>query len=97
MPSLHEGLSMLSMEASMNGVPVVESGCPGLGETLPPDWPLVSRENSAAAYARCFAVPEERRKALADETRRYAEAHFTMRLMGQAYERLYRDKCSKAD
>lgn len=97
MPSLHEGLSMLSMEASMNGVPVVESGCPGLGETLPPDWPLVSRENSAAAYARCFAVPEERRKALAAEARRYAEAHFTMRLMGQAYERLYRDKCSKAD
>lgn len=90
MPSLHEGLSMLSMEASMNGLPVVESGCEGLAETLPPGWPLESKANAPEDYAECFALPQEERRVLAEKARNFAEEHFTVARMGQCYEELYK-------
>ena len=37
MPSEFEGLSMLSMEASINHLPVIANSAPGLSDTLPPD------------------------------------------------------------
>jgi glycosyltransferase involved in cell wall biosynthesis len=40
MPSRFEGLGLLSVEASLAGIPVAACRVAGLEETLPPDWPL---------------------------------------------------------
>ena len=49
MPSRYEGFSLVSLEASASGVPVIGSTAPGQIETYPPDWPLtVPVEDSGA-------------------------------------------------
>lgn len=40
MPSHFEGLTLISIESSFSGVPVIASFAPGLDETLPESWPL---------------------------------------------------------
>lgn len=40
MPSHFEGLTLISIESSFSGVPVIASFAPGLDETLPENWPL---------------------------------------------------------
>lgn len=40
MPSHFEGLTLISIESSFAGVPVIASFAPGLDETLPENWPL---------------------------------------------------------
>ena len=40
MPSHFEGLTLISIESSFAGVPVIASHAPGLDETLPENWPL---------------------------------------------------------
>lgn len=94
MPSEFEGLSMLSMEASINALPVIANDCPGLGETLPPEWPLKVQGNSVESYIHIFRdmLPAANRNALAAEARHYALQHFTVRLMQKGYERLYKEK-----
>ena len=92
MPSEFEGLSMLSMEASVNRLPVIANLCPGLSDTLPPDWPLAVSGNDMNGYARIFdeVLPHADRKALADEAQAFAREHFTIRRMQEAYEKIYR-------
>lgn len=49
MPSRYEGFSLVSLEASAGGVPVIGTTAPGQIETYPPDWPLtVPVDNSDA-------------------------------------------------
>lgn len=94
MPSEFEGLSMLSMEASMNRLPVVANRAPGLRDTLPPDWPLMVDGNSVEAFAGMFrdvlAVAD--RKELADRAYEFASRHFSIRHMQEEYERVYAGK-----
>lgn len=91
MPSLFEGLSIMSIEASMEGLPVIGSGCPGLGDTLPPDWPLNAETNSADEYVRLFrdVVPCADRERLGRRARTFAMEHFGIRKMQQEYEKAY--------
>lgn len=91
MPSEFEGLSMLSMEASMNGLPVVANRAPGLADTLPPDWPLMVNDNSIAAYMHLFdsVLPTISRQELVAKARTYAASRFSIRHMQQEYERVY--------
>lgn len=93
MPSEHEGLSMLSIEASMQGVPVIANNCPGLGDTLPPQWPLKVENNDIDGYMRLFetVVPNADLAALGRESQRFAQQNFGIRQMQEAYERLYFD------
>lgn len=91
MPSLHEGLSILSIEASMERLPVIANSCPGLIDTLPPHWPLAVAGNSIGQYARLFndILPTVGRAALAHQAEAFATSHFGLRQMQQSYERLY--------
>lgn len=89
MPSLHEGLSILAIEASMNGLPVLASRCAGLIDTLPPHWPLAA--TTLAEWLRLFrdTLPTADRQALAKEAQAYAARHFSLSAMQSGYERVY--------
>lgn len=91
MPSEFEGLSMLSMEASLNGLPVIANDCPGLADTLPPQWPLKVQGNSVTEYLHlfCDTVPTASRQALAAKSYAYAAQRFTIDIMQHEYEKLY--------
>ena len=91
MPSEFEGLSMLSMEASMNGLPVIANDAPGLRDTLPTDWPLMAHGNSIDDYRHLFGhvLPGTNHALLADKARAFALSHFSIRLMQQRYEAFY--------
>ncbi len=91
MPSEFEGLSILSIEASMAALPVVANDCPGLGDTLPPDWPLKARNNDMHDYRRIFRdiLPTADLTELGRQSRLFATRHFGIRRMQEAYEKLY--------
>ena len=95
MPSLFEGLSMLSMEASMNGLPVIANACPGLADTLPPTWSLLARSGTLEEYMHIFrsVIPGVSHDALADEAYVYASQHFSIRTMQLRYEQVYAARC----
>lgn len=92
MPSEFEGLSMLSMEASMNHLPVVANRAPGLVDTLPVDWPLTVGGNSVEAFVALFrgVLPVCDRAVLASNAHAFAERHFSVRHMQEEYEKVYR-------
>lgn len=91
MPSLFEGLSIMSIEASMQGLPVISSGCPGLGDTLPGDWPLTVRDNAVESYVRLFGdvVPCADLARLGDMARAFVAERFGVRRMQTEYEKVY--------
>jgi glycosyltransferase involved in cell wall biosynthesis len=90
-PSEFEGLSILSMEASMNRLPVIANDCLGLKDTLPEDWPLKAHDNSMDDYLHIFknVLPAADRDTLADKAAAYARMHFSMRYMQSNYESFY--------
>ena len=58
MPSEFEGLSMLSMEASLNRLPVIANACPGLADTLPADYlRTTTASTTTAASSTNFCPP----------------------------------------
>jgi len=91
MPSEFEGLSIMSIEASLAGIPVVANDCPGLGDTLPPDWPLKVEGNSHDAYEQLFkeVIPNADLNTLGRQAQRFANEHFGIRRMQEAYENIY--------
>lgn len=91
MPSEFEGLSMLSIEASMQLLPVIANDCPGLADTLPPDWPLCAHGNRLEDYVRIFAevLPAAHRNALAQKAHAFAQQHFSVENMQWEYEKVY--------
>ena len=91
MPSLHEGLSILAIEASMNGLPLLINHCQGLSDTLPPDWPLAVHDNNMDEWLRLFSevLPLADRDALAMKARQYADEHFSVKRMQHEYEQIY--------
>lgn len=91
MPSEFEGLVLFSLEASLAGVPVLANRCPGLEETLPPDWPLMAERNDTNTYIRLLTTPlsAEQRASLAEHARAYARAHYSISSMRAGYERIY--------
>lgn len=91
MPSLYEGLGILSVEASLAGLPVVANDCEGLRETLPADWPLKAKGNDVESYVRMFTTTtSEQRKTLAAESYDFVLQRFSMEKMQQEYEKVYR-------
>lgn len=92
MPSEFEGLSILSIESSMEGVPVVANNCPGLSDTLPEQWLLKVENNDHNSYERLFreVIPTTDMAALGQQARRFAEEKFSIRQMQTAYENIYR-------
>ena len=92
MPSEFEGLSMLSMEASLNRLPVIANACPGLADTLPADWALLAHDNSIDDYRRIFneLLPTADHDALAQQAYAFAKERFSVRTMQERYEARYK-------
>lgn len=91
MPSEFEGLSIMSIEASLAGLPVIASRCPGLIDTLPDDWPLAVTGNDASQYAAILKRLGKRNPgdSLGMKAQAFARRNFGIRRMQQAYEALY--------
>ena len=95
MPSEFEGLSMLSMEASLNRLPVIANACPGLADTLPADWSLLAHGNNIDDYRRIFnLLPTADRDALTQQAYAFAKERFSVRTMQERYEAWYKVKRS---
>ena len=91
MPSEFEGLSMLSMEASLNRLPVIANACPGLSDTLPADWALLAHNNSIDDYRRIFnLLPTADHDALTQRAYAFAKDRFSVRTMQERYEARYK-------
>ena len=92
MPSEFEGLSMLSMEASLNRLPVIANACPGLADTLPADWALLAHNNSLNDYRRIFndLLPTTDHDALTQQAYDFAKDRFSVRTMQERYEARYK-------
>ncbi len=90
MPSFHEGLSILAIEASMNGLPLLINHCAGLSDTLPEDWPLVVHDNNMDEWLHVFrdVLPKTDRNALADKSHKFVIERFSMEKMQEEYEKL---------
>ena len=95
MPSEFEGLSMLSMEASLNRLPVIANACPGLADTLPANWSLLAHGNNLDDYRRIFnLLPTANRDALTQQAYAFAKERFSVRTMQERYEAWYKAKRS---
>ena len=91
MPSEFEGLSMLSMEASLNRLPVIANACPGLADTLPADWSLLAHGNNIDDYRSIFnLLPTADRDALTQQAYAFAKERFSVRTMQERYEAWYK-------
>lgn len=91
MPSVHEGLATLSIEASLSRTPVLANNAPGLTDTLPHDWPLMVTNNDTEQWLHLFndVLPTADRTALAEEAYSFAESRFTLSRMQEEYCKLY--------
>lgn len=91
MPSVFEGLALCSIEASLAGCPVIANDCPGLGETLPQDWPLKVSDNSIEQYCELFSKLESmNREQLAIKSKTYVMEHFRLDIMVDRYLAFYK-------
>lgn len=91
MPSLHEGLSILAIEASLNGLPLLINHCAGLTDTLPPDWSLAVNDNNLEEWLHLLrdTLPNCNRELLKSKAREYAINHFSIEKMQREYEKRY--------
>ena len=94
MPSNHEGLALMPIEASLAHTPSIINSCPGLKDTLPDDWPLKVNNNSIEEFIRLIlSLPESINYAeLADKAYNFAQEHFILKAMQQKYEHKYLQK-----
>lgn len=92
-PSRHEGLPLVAVEAMLAGVPVIGTDAPGLREALPPDHRWRARAGDADDFAlqlqRAMNKPDAWRAAAA-HARAFASSRFNYETMLAAYAALYR-------
>ena len=91
MPSNHEGLPLISIEASLAHTPPIINHCKGLAETIPPQWILSVNNNSIDEYITLFEkkLPTINYQTLTNEAYNYAIEHFDITVMQKQYEKLY--------
>ena len=93
MPSNHEGLGLISVEASLARTPVIVNWCAGVDETLPKDWPLKVMNNNAEDFVDLFQnrLQSMDYQELVDMAYKYVIDHFSLERMRREYERIYKD------
>lgn len=92
MPSHFEGLTLISIEASFAGVPVIASFAPGLDETLPENWPLkfhLDRKDELLAIFRNIKDQLYNLKKIREMAFDFVSKKFSMNEMIQSYHQLY--------
>lgn len=93
MPSNHEGLALMPIEASFAHTPTIINSCPGLKDTLPPDWELSVEDNSVHEYVQLFTNIENYSYTyLCDKAYDFASTHFSIEKMQKEYEKLYKQR-----
>ena len=90
-PSEHEGLNSLSIESSINKVPVIINDIDGLNETLPQNYPLKVKNNCIDEYMTLFTdvIPTIDRVSLIDSVYQYSCQKFDIQQMQKQYEYIY--------
>lgn len=93
MSSNHEGLGLISVEASLARTPVIVNWCAGVDETLPKDWPLKVMNNNAEDFVDLFQnrLQSMDYQELVDMAYKYVIDHFSLERMRREYEKIYKD------
>lgn len=91
MPSNHEGLSLMSIEASFAHTPTIINRCPELKDTLPDDWPLAVNDNNVEAFIDIFEnkLEDIDYKSIGEKAYLFAKANFSLEKMQKEYELKY--------
>ena len=90
MPSVHEGLALMPIEASFAKVPTIINRCPGLKDTLPEDWVLAIDNNDIDKLILLFNNLENmHREELGIKAYNFALENFTVQKMQKEYESIY--------
>jgi len=93
MPSNHEGFGLMSVEASFGHTPTIINSCPGLNETLPPDWELSVKNNSVKDFILLFTnIKRYPYTYLCNKAYDFATNRFSIEKMQHEYEKLYKQK-----
>lgn len=97
MPSNHEGLALMPIEASLAYTPTIINNCPGLKDTLPEDWPLSVNNNSIPDFIELISkkLNKQNYGELAKNAHRFAIERFSLNMMQKKYEELYRNRQKK--
>ncbi|WP_231427205.1 glycosyltransferase family 4 protein [Pedobacter sp. Leaf250] len=91
MPSLHEGLPLLTIESLLAKTPVVANNIPGLNETVPPNYPFLVENNSLEIYNIIFdkkLLPADY-ECICNLGYEYAREEFSLIAMQKRYNRLF--------
>lgn len=91
MPSNHEGLALMPIEASLAHTPSIINNCPGLGDTLPADWPLKVENNNVGDFVKLILSLDDNShyKKNADMAYNFAKENFSIEKMQHEYESIY--------
>ena len=92
MPSVHEGLVLTCIEASLAHTPAIVNWCAGIDETLPEDWPLRVQGNNVNAFVEIFTTTifNIDYASLSDKAYQYAKQKFSLENMQKDYAEIYR-------
>ena len=91
MPSNFEGLALMPIEAGLAKLPCIVNDCPGLGETMPPGWTLMVKNNNVDDFIEIFNNIEKfDREALKESIHNNASEKFSIQSMQQEYIKIYK-------
>jgi glycosyltransferase involved in cell wall biosynthesis len=100
MPSRHEGLALVAIEALLARIQVVATAATGLREALPPEHPWTAQPEDVAGFAAALsaALAERGRWPLiAESGYAFAANQFKTATMAQGYCALYRQALSASE
>jgi glycosyltransferase involved in cell wall biosynthesis len=92
LPSRHEGLSLVAIEATLAGIQVVATDASGLREALPSSHPWWARTGDPVSFAATLQMAcanRARWPAISETNRSFALERFAPDRMAAAYESLY--------
>lgn len=91
MPSNHEGLALIPIEASLAHTPSIINSCPGLKDTLPEDWPLKVEKNCIDDFIKIILALENtcNYQTYSNLAYSYAKENFSIHKMQLEYENIY--------
>ena len=91
MPSNFEGLALMPIEAGLAKLPCIVNDCPGLGETMPPNWPLMVKNNNVDDFIKIFNNIENiNQEILKENIYKNANEKFSIRTMQLEYIKIYK-------
>ncbi len=91
MPSNFEGLALMPIEAGLAKLPCIVNDCPGLGETMPSDWPLMVKDNNVDHFIEIFNNIEKfDTESLKKKIYNNANKKFSIHTMQQEYIKIYK-------